>query len=105
MSWHWSGLIQLKAGTLPAARSASKFFSNGTTRLSLGLPGELTSEKYMNGLCFCAYSFTVVPLTVGAYSPPKPACGIDCMYAFQDRPFASNWSTRFFPENMCDVLL
>ena len=41
------------------------------------------SEKYMNGLCFWAYSLTVVGpvavLSTGQYSTCEPAEGIVCM--------------------------
>jgi Domain of unknown function (DUF756) len=35
----------------------------------------------------------------GAYSPSNPVLGMDCIEAFQPRPFASSWSTMFFPLN------
>src|SRR5674476_904549 len=79
MSWHWSGLIHEKSGTVPDARSRPKDFSYGTILFRRRFLGELMSEKYINGLCFCAYSLTVVPLMTGAYSPSKPALGMDCM--------------------------
>src|SRR5664280_503559 len=97
MSWHWSGLIHTKLGTVLDARSLPKDFSKGTMLFRRGFLAELMSEKYMKGLCFCAYRLTVVPLMTGAYSPSKPVLGMDCMYAFQLRPFASSWSTMFFP--------
>src|SRR5689334_14880024 len=66
-----------------------------------------TSEKYSNGLCFCAYSLRGAPVTgsYGQYSTVEPASGIDCMYAFQVSPRSSRRSTMFGPSNMCGVEL
>src|SRR5579872_6023285 len=78
MSWHWSGLIQTKLGTVEPAMSVANCV-NGTI-FCMRFAFVRMSWKYMNGSCFCAYSF--------AGATPASAHPDVCAYVFWARKVA-----------------
>src|SRR5215469_1282726 len=64
MSWHWSGTTRLKFASLPVARSVPSWVSG-----TMFATSSCVFVKFTNGLCFEAYSASVLLGHLKLYGP------------------------------------